>query len=140
MTKEDILTERKSQRGTMPEEDEKCSMGQLKPALQHGVFSKVLSNVSTTASGVQTIDKDIETGHDLHQTILFCPPAMVFKLYTFIDQLLSHETSRTVIQTVVNLFHSDAINDGTNLNLAGQFYRVLASTLGLRYGNILFAS
>ena len=65
---------------------------------------------------------------------------MVFKLYTFIDQLLSNETSRTIIQTIVNLFQSGAITDKTSLTLAKQFYNVLASTLDLQYGNILLAT
>ena len=143
MTKEEILTEviyRKSRKNTMPEDDYKCSMEQIESYYRYGVFSKVLSNANTTASGVHVTDEDVETGYELIQAVLFCPPAMVFKLYTFIDQLLSKETSRTIIQTVVNLFHSDVITDETSFNLAKDFYRVLASTLGLRYGNILFAS
>ena len=115
-------------------------MGQLNPDYQNGVFSKVLSIARTAARGVQITDEDIETGYDLHQAVLFCPPMMVFKLYTFIEQLLSQETSRTIIQTVVNLFHSNVITDETSFKLAKHFYQVFASTIDLQYENILLAT
>ena len=65
---------------------------------------------------------------------------MVPKLYTFIDQLISVETTRTIIHTTVNLFQSGAITDETTFTLARHFYHVLASTLDLHFGNILFAT
>ena len=65
---------------------------------------------------------------------------MVFKLYTFIDKLLSNETSRTIIHTIVNLFQSGVITDETSFGLAKQFYQVLASTLDMQFGNILLAT
>ena len=65
---------------------------------------------------------------------------MVFQLFTFVDQLLSVETTRTIIQTTVNLFLSGAITDETSFTLVRQFYHVLASTLDLHYGNILLAT
>ena len=57
-----------------------------------------------------------------------------------IDQLLSVETSRTIIQTTVNLFHFGAITDESILTMVRQFYNVLASTLDLQYGKILLAT
>ena len=65
---------------------------------------------------------------------------MVSQLNTFIDRLLSIETARTIIHTMVNLFLSGAITDETSFTLARQFYHVLASTLDLHYGNILLAT
>ena len=56
------------------------------------------------------------------------------------DQLLSNESTRTIIQTSVNLFQSGIITDQTSFSLAKQFYHVLASTLDLQYGNVLLAT
>ena len=62
------------------------------------------------------------------------------KLFTFLDELLSKESSRTIIQSIVNLFLSGSIKDRTSLSLAKEFYVVLASTLNLQFGNILLAT
>ena len=62
------------------------------------------------------------------------------KLFRFVDQLLSTESSRTIIHTFVNLFWSGALKDFTSFSLAKEFYFVLASTLQLQYGNVLLAT
>ena len=113
-------------------------MKQIKSGSRRRIFDKVLSNVDTRREGENVLDEDIRTGHDLYHAVVFCSPAMVF--YTFVDRLLSVETTRTIIHTMVNLILSGAITDETSLTLAKQFYHVLASTLDLHYGNILLAT
>ena len=61
-------------------------------------------------------------------------------MHTFFDSLLSAETSRTIILTIVNLFQSGAITDEVTFTLTREFYQVLAHTLDLKYGEILLAS
>ena len=65
---------------------------------------------------------------------------MVIKLFKFVDELLSSQSSGTIIQTFVNLFRSKDVKDVTSFGLAKEFYLVLASTLKLQYGNILLAT
>ena len=84
-------------------------------------------------------DEDIRTGHMLFHTIVFCTENL-FKLYTFINHLLSNETPRTIILTIVHLLQSSAITDKKMFTLVKQMYRILASTLDLQYGNILVAT
>ena len=57
-----------------------------------------------------------------------------------IDQLLSVETSRTIIQTIVNLFQSEVVMNDISFTLTSKFYQVLADTIALQYGNILLAT
>ena len=144
MSKEEILTKviyKKVQNKATPAHHAECSMGQVKPGRHRNVvFSKVFDDINTNKTGGHIMDKDIETGYGLFHAIVFCPPAMVFKLFTFIDQLLSDETSRTIVQTIVNLFQTGAITDKTSYTLAKQFYNVLASTLDLQFGKILLAA
>ena len=124
----------------MPEIDEACSMEQVKEGqYQDELFSKVLSNISRVKTEQHITDDDIETGFEFFHAIVFCP-SMVFKVYTFIDRLLTNETSRTIIQTIVHLFTSGAIRDDKTLSLTKQFYHVLASTLELQFGNLLLAT
>ena len=124
----------------MPEIDEACSMEQVKEGLyQDDLFSKVLSNISRVKTEQYITDEDIETGFDFVHAIVFCP-SMIFKVYTFIDQLLTNETSRTIIQTIIHLFTSGAIADDKTLFLTKQFYHVLASTLEMQFGNLLLAT
>ena len=118
-------------------------MEQIKQgSYRHGVFDKVMVNLNTDGGGElgHVIDEDVRTGHDLYHAVVFCPRAMVLKLYTFIDQLLSVETTKTVIHSTVNLFQSGAVTDEISFTLARHFYHILASTLDLHYGNILLAT
>ena len=128
----------------MPNNDDECSMKQFKSGYRPRVFGKVLSNININTSKEVELehvtDEDFRTGYNLYHAVVFCPPAMVFQLYTFIDQLLSVETKRTIILTTVNIFLSGAITDETSLTLARQFYNALASTLDLHYGNVLLAT
>ena len=83
--------------------------------------------------------EDIQTGYEIFQALDYCP-TMVIKLFKFVDQLLSSESERTIIQTFLNLFQSGAISDGKSLTLAKQFYSILVTTLNLQYGNVLLAT
>ena len=114
-----------------------CALGQVKADKQADVFSKLVFNVNT--SNTQPSDEDIEAGYELFHAVIFCP-AMTLKMYDFIDHLLSNETSRTIIQTIVHLFQSGTIADEESIKLAKEFYSVFASTLDLQYGNILLAA
>ena len=140
MTKEEILTMIIKQKG-MPSDDEECPMEQVKPGrFRNAIFSNVFHDTDKIKTEGHITDVDFKSGYELFHAVEFCPPVVLFKLYNFIDQLLSNETSRTIIQTIVNLFQSGAITDKTSLTLAKQFYNVLASTLDLQYGNILLAT
>ena len=75
---------------------------------------------------------------ELFHAIVYCP-SNVFQLYRFTDHLLSTESSRTIIQSLVNLFQSGVLKDRTSFTAAKEFYLALASTLQLQYGNVLLA-
>ena len=116
-----------------------CSSGQVRSSARSKVFSKLMFNASTSQTSGEISEEDIKTGYELFHAIIFCP-AMTFKMYTFIDQLLSNETSRTITHAIVHLLQSGAITDRTSFTSAKQFYQVLASTLDLQYGDILLAT
>ena len=117
-----------------------CSLEQVKPDNQNVAFPKLLSYTGTNSTDGPPSDDDIKTGYGIFHAIVFCPDAMVLKFYRFVDQVLSNERSRTIIQTLVTLFQSGAITDETSFTLAKQFYNVLAATLDLQYGNVLVAT
>ena len=119
--------------------DGQCSMGQLQADEQKHVFSNIFSNVSTGKTSGEPSDKDIETGYNLFHAVVFCL-TKVSKMNTYIDQILSVDTSRTIILAIANLFQPGAISDEITFTLTRRFYRVLADTLDLQYGNILLAS
>ena len=112
-------------------------MGQAYTKLLHDTFSTVFS-VDRKTLQEPVKNKDIEIGFRLFFAIVYCPRT-VLKLHTFVDQLLSTETTRTIILTVVNLFKSGVLKDKTKLNPVNKFYFELASTLQLQYGNVLLA-
>ena len=129
MTEDEILEEvihKKLQNIKIFDEDGMCSMEQVKPENLEKVFSslKLVLNVNMNTTDEPLTDEDIRTGYRIFHAIAYCP-IMVLKLFRFIDQLLSVESSRTIIQTFVNLFQSEAIRDETIFLLARQFYKVL---------------
>ena len=142
MTRGDILKRairQKTETNVIAEVDEMCFMGHIKADYQEYVFSEMMSNASTGKLSGEPSEDDIETGYELFYAMVFCP-TMTFKLYTFIEQLLSNEAPRTIIQSIVLLFESGTVTDETSFNLAKQFYHVLTSTLDLQYGNIQWAT
>ena len=137
-TKANILKEvihQKSQMSVLQKADDNCLMGQVK----EDVFSKLVFSANTTKPSGEPSNQDIEIGSDLFHAVMFCP-AMIFKTYTFIDRLLSNESSRTIILTFTQLFQSGALKDRASFTLAKQFYQVFATTLDLQYGNILLVT
>ena len=140
MTKEEILEEvilAKVQNIKILEEVGVCSLEQIKPENQSYVFSKLVSNTYKTEAPLS--EEDIKTGYELFHVIVYCP-LMVIKYFRFVDQMLSSESPRIIIQSIVNLFQSGAITDKKSFTLARQFYHILASTLELQYGNVLLAT
>ena len=88
-----------------------CSMEQVQPRRQNSIFSTLSLEVEgNSRSQNPPSHEDMKTAHRLFYAIVFCP-TMPFKLFRFIDQLLSSESSRTVIQSVVNLLQSGVLTD-----------------------------
>ena len=114
-----------------------CSMDQVKPCSLNNAFSKLASNANTNKTVGTPPEEDIRTGYQLFHAVIYCPDENNIKLFRFVDDLLSSESSRTIIQTFVHLFKSGSIKDFKRLKMAKQFYYVLARTLHLQYGNIL---
>ena len=145
MTKEDILVKvihQKLQTNVMTEAnmaDEMCLMGQVRAEKQKLVFSNILSDEDTSKTSTYPSSEEIAEGYELLNALIFCPP-MLLKAYKMIDLVLSVETSRTIIQTMVNLFRSEALTDEISFTMARQFYHVLADTLDLQYGKMLLAT
>ena len=114
-----------------------CSFDQVQPELINEFFAHLLSRAdNSTLERAATTNEDLGFGFELYHSIVFCPT----KLYFYVDRLLSYETSRTIIHSYVNLFHSKVIKDKATIRLMNKFYDVLSATMGLEYGNILMAT
>ena len=139
VTKEVVLEEvihNKWQEINTFEEDLMCSMGQIHPQKQKEAFAKLVPNVDMNKTEGPPSEEDIKTGYELFHAVVYCP-TIVFKLFRFVDQLVSSETSRTIMQTFVHLFQPGQMNDMESFTLAKQFYSVFAKTLHLQHGNVL---
>ena len=118
---------------------EACSMGQIKSEQIEEFFPKLVKYSEKRSLTGSALERDKRTWFEIFQAIGYCP-IMNIKLFLFFNNLLDNESSRTIVQTIVNLFHSKAIKDRKSKKLMADFYAVLASTLGLEYGNILLAT
>ena len=119
-----------------------CSLGQVVSGHLSGTFSKLVSfgDDDKQMEGLVATDEDVKIGFELFQTIVYCPSMMDVKFFRFVDQLLSSESSRTIIQTFVNLFQSGVIKDAKRYEPAKEFYNIMASSLEMEFGNILMAT
>ena len=117
-----------------------CTLGQVKPENQIKAFS-ILDALGANTTNVEgpPSDEDIKTGFKLFNLIVYCPTVTI-KLFRFVNQLLSSESSRTIIQSFVNLFQSDELRDETTFTAASKFFYVFASSLNLQFGNVLLAT
>ena len=117
-----------------------CSMEQVQSRRQNSIFSTLtLELEGNSRSQNPPSHEEIKTAHKLFYANVFCP-TMPFKLFRFIDQLLSSERSRTVIQSVVNLLQPEVLTDETSITMVRQFYSELTTTLNLQHGNVLLAT
>ena len=121
------------------EKSGRCYMDSIKSDYVEIPFPELVSFVDHGNLRQSITEEDIRTGLELFYAILFCP-VMNIKLFRFVDQLLSFESSRTIIQTFVNVFHTGVIQNPAALASAKEFYMVLAATLNLQYGNVLVAT
>ena len=142
MTSEEIkdkVIREKTQNISSLLDDNVCSLDQIESDDLHSTFPKLVLFIGAEEmEGPATAD-DVKTGLEIFHAVRYCP-TLVIKLFRFLDELLSTQSSRTIIQTFVNLFRSSDITDTTTFGLAKEFYFVLASTLQLQYGNILLAT
>ena len=116
-----------------------CLYDQIKSDHLDEAFPKLVSIVGIENLEEPATQSDILTGFKLYHAIVFCPERDM-KLNRFVDQLLSSESKRTIIQSYANLFHSGVLKGTTSITLAKAFHMDLAATLNLQYGNILLAT
>ena len=142
MTQEQLLNEviqEKVQNISSLEKSGRCYMDSIKSDYVESLFPELVSFVEQGTLRQSITNEDIRTGFEIFYAILFCP-VMNIKLFRFVDQLLSVESSRTITQAFVNIFHTGVIQNQATLASAKEFYMVLAATLNLQYGNILLAT
>jgi len=144
MTREQILDKvirDKMENISILEEEKICWFKQIQSESLVDVFSKLVSLVDKEEMEEPAVtEEDVRTGFDIFQIIMYCPSPMVVKLFRFLDGLVSSETSRTIIQSSVNLFQSGVLKDMESFEMARNFYFLMASTFDLQYGNFFACS
>ena len=131
MTSEQIkdkVIQEKMQNISILADESLCSFDRIKSHELNSTFSKLVSFIDKKEMKGPATSADIQTGLGLFHAVRYCP-SMVIKLFRFVDELLSTQSSGTIVQTFVNLFRSKDIDDVTSFGLAKEFYLVLASTL-----------
>ena len=116
-----------------------CTMNQIKSELIKREYPKLVSNVPVKDWEQESItQEDKVTGFEIFHAVVYCSSSLSFdfKLFSFVDQLFSLESPRTIIQTFNNMFNSGVILTADMEEL----YFALATTLGLQFENILLAT
>ena len=142
MTRDDILEKvirRKANNISFFKREGICSLDQIKSEYFDGAFSELASFPDEEILEGSATDEDVSTGFELFHAIVFCP-SLDFKLFHFVDQLLSKETPRTIILTFINMFRLGIIKDRTTISLMKDLYALLASAFNLQYGKLLLAT
>ena len=116
-----------------------CEKDLIKPGKMEGAFLGLVSTVGKNYLDEKITQEDHITGFEIFYGAAYCPVNDI-KFFRFVDQLLSTESSRTVIQTFVNLFHSEVIKEPKRFRMAKDFYMELAAVLDLQYRKVLLAT
>ena len=116
-----------------------CEKDQIKPYKMDEAFLDLVSPVEKNDLEDKITKEDYMTGFEIFHGAAYCPVNDI-KFFRFIDQMLSEESKRTIIQTFVNLFHSEVAKDPARLKMAQDFYLALAAVLDLQYGSVLLAT
>ena len=116
-----------------------CANDQIKSGHLDETFPNLVSLGKMESQAEPATNEDLRTGFELYHALVSCP-VIDIKLYSFVNQLLSSESPRTLIQSYANLFRSGVLKGTTSITSATEFYVDLAVTLNLQYGNILLAT
>ena len=104
-------------------------------------LDKVITSLLTSEQSKEPLTNiDKTTGFEVFHAIKYCPFQM-FKLHRFVHGLLSNETPRTMVQSLVSIFHTGVLSQNTkSFTLAKELYLVVADMFKLQYGNVLIAT
>ena len=83
-------------------------------------------------------DDHISIGLELYYQNIFCP-VEVMKLYDFLQDLLSHETPRAIIQGVMNTIVSPKVKSSLSKNLLTDLYHTMDTLFNIQMGKIMLA-
>ena len=122
-----------------------CARNQIKPDMLNETFPKLVALVDKKdLLGQKDIltEEDMTGGFEIFHAIVFCPSSlsMDFKLFHFVDTLISNESPRTIIKSFVSLFRSGVAKEVGRMASMNKFYDVLATKFNLKYGNVLLAT
>ena len=118
-----------------------CSKNVVEQA-KPSYVEKVMSSLSIGIDSKEpAANMDITTGFEIYHAILYCPSPVTTKLYRFLNEVLSSQSLRTLIQSLVNIFHTGVLEKNTTtFTMAKQLYLTMANILDLQYGNVLMAT
>ena len=75
-----------------------CARNQIKSEVMNEAFPKLVALVDKKDVKEPVTEEDITRGFEIFHAIVFCPSSlsMDFKLFHFVDTLLSNESPRTI--------------------------------------------
>ena len=83
---------------------------------------------------------DLKTGFMMFSAIIFCPSTILdLKLFKFLDELISNQSPRTLIQGIVNTLGSEDLDRRSSAKL-NHFFQALDDIMDFKLGKILLGS
>ena len=115
--------------------------GQVKPEHYSKLFGNMSLDLASITSKEHINEEDILTGFMLFSALVYCPEsqAELYQVYQFINNLVSKESSKTIINAIVNTIKGGKILEEENKKRVNSFYLVLEKYFSLQFGNILLA-
>ena len=113
-----------------------CENGQL--TRNSMVFDEVFNLIDNDSEGHVTSD-DLKAGFMIYSVLTYCPINEV-KMHKFLHNLITSESSKTVIKAIIN---SIEMGDMTNIfskEMVAEFYLALKKNVNLKYDKVLMAT
>ena len=99
------------------------------------MLDRLIGNISNEVISEQ----DLKAGFAVFSATELCSNTPK-NLYKFFSELLSRDTPRTILRTLVNTIRSGSVKTYSDKMLLNKFYTSLDRVMNLTYGNILLAS
>ena len=97
------------------------------------MLDEVFKLLGNGKEGVVSKD-DVKTGFMLYSALVYCSQV---KMEKFLDDLITNETPRTIIKTVINTIESGNLKNIVTEAKVSEFYFVLKQMFHLEYESIL---
>ena len=135
----ETLIERALNNAKLSSEAPYCVSGQLNKKYYDEFFAELEMTIKPITTLTPIEDTDFHLGAMIFFAMTFCPQRISLEFLIFFDHLISTQSPRVVIRTLVDTIHSGVITNRETKKGLNNLYLALEEEFDLQYGKVLLA-